>query len=934
MADSDLIKETLFSLEVLVDYIKTDISTSERRVLVPAVAVRLLDFPTLLIYRGDKENQEEIFQEDLESEKESVNSELLNHPAGGNGQYFFQKGKSCLFKISFDSLHRHLSNTPLYAIVLDLKNELPKLVGSCLISLAKLTEKIMNDVKEHGISMPSFHGEKGVYTINNLMGERVGYISLGYKLLSLGASLIPHIPENRVLKVGSRHVKASMVQIKENTEKGAHIGEKNIEIKDKPKNDNERGECCMPLTNEANEGSVLLQQIDLEGHMTELIVSESQTVITSVGIQTEPTRRKQYRNIEEKIEFDNETGVFCPPALFYRCSDNEPNEYDAEQYISINVGMEALRVEDLCSQEEEKERDSPAERKVLKCSQDRSKGSTAAATAFEQTQPASAALGDAIRQMPLLNALLVELSLLNSQPQQLPLSVHPHLAWLYRSVDEHSHRATKDTRSRSQADDADTSQTPTEQRSASPRLKQHKAPMKSTPSDLQTQTKKVQRKNIKQENNQKKTASSSPKRKLLYGITNTLRLRLQQTNPDMLICHERREVYRRKQIEFQKAKNSKGFLSKNKKVRESNKVYGEMSSRSNPFDENVQTLMNSLELDSPRIIKTNPPPFNSSEAGNRNKQEKGSQEENTRCYVNVQQPHESVSALSLRDRTKPGPRSNGRDVRVHIPRVFNQDSNQSYNKVENSETSFPHASLNNLGFQSTSLDGENLSPANSGFSSPAQKYSDDFIDSTDVAGYFEDFTSPKPTSRYSAHFNRSPEPVLKSPRHKYSDDDSSTGSNSVRNQRATAPLPVQSDTSPEQSLKRTYPVMLHRKPSASSVSSEASEIDAKHKQDEKRKLGYVKTGVKGAERSLEYKNKPNSGKGHEAVEENHSLRVSQVSSYLSTNDSDIDLSGYKVSTPDLREEDEDRDGLGTLEMVNKYHHISELVGNKLPGYTL
>ncbi|XP_041106735.1 microtubule-associated protein 10 [Polyodon spathula] len=941
MADSDLTKETLFSLEVLVDFIKTETSTTERRVLVPAVAVRLLDFPTLLIYRGDKENQEEFFQEDLEREKGNVTSELFNQVGGGNGQYFFQKGKSCLFKISLDSLHRHLSNTPLYAMVLDLKNETPKLVGSCLISLAKLTEKISNDVKEHGISMPSFHGEKGVYIINNLMGEKVGYISLGYKLLSLGASLIPHISENTVLKVGSWQ---SMVQIKENTENGAHITEENKESKGKPKSDIEIGKCCKPQTNES---SVLLQQIDLEGQVTQLIVSEpNHSEITSVGTQTEPARRKQYRNIEAKddVESDNETGVFCPPALFYRCPDNEPNEYDPEQHRSINVGVEALMVEDLCSVEEEdlEDRDSSAERQALKCSHDRSEGCTAAAVAFEQTQPASAALGDAVRQLPLLNALLVELSLLNSQPQQLPLSVHPHLAWLYRSLDEHSRRATKVTRSRSQADAADTLQAPAVRRSASPRVKQQKSPVKSTSSsDLQKETRKVQRKNMKQEKNQKETASSSPKRKLLYGITNTLRLRLQQTNPDMLIYHERREVYRRKQIELQKAKNSKGFLSKNKKVRESNKVYdgGEMYSRSNHFDQNIQTLMNSLELDSPQIIKTNPSLFNSSEAGNRNKQEKGSQQEETGCYVNDQQQHESVPALNLKDRTKPGPRRNGRDVRVHIPRVFNQDSDQSCNEVENCETSFPHASLNNPGFQSTSLDGENVSPANSGFSSPAQKYSDDFIESPDLVGYSEDVTSPEPTSRYSVNFDSSPEPVPSSPRRMYSDDDSSIGSNSVRNQRATAPLPVLSDTSPEQSLKRTYPVMHHEKLLSSSVSSEASEIqfsstDTKHKQEERKKLSYIKTGVKGAQRSLDYINKPNSRKGHEAVEESHSLQTSQVSSYLPTNDSDLDFIRHKVSTPDLHEEVEERDGLGTLEMGNKYHHISELVGNKLPGYTL
>lgn len=43
-----------------------------------------------------------------------------------------------------------------------------------------------------------------------------------------------------------------------------------------------------------------------------------------------------------------------------------------------------------------------------------------------------------IRQLPLLNALLVELSLLYNQPMANPTHIHPHLAWLYRTEDKKS----------------------------------------------------------------------------------------------------------------------------------------------------------------------------------------------------------------------------------------------------------------------------------------------------------------------------------------------------------------------------------------------------------------------------------------------------------------------------------------------------------------
>ncbi|CAL8300161.1 unnamed protein product [Merluccius merluccius] len=135
--------ETLFSFEVLVDYVRIDsehIQVSDEL----ALALRLLDFPTLIIYQPEKGG--------------SVPPGRAHHVGKGKeggeqaglssfrSEHAFHKGKSCLFKVNLDTLHCQLSNTPLYAMVLDVKDEIPKLVGTSLISLAQLVDKIRLDV--------------------------------------------------------------------------------------------------------------------------------------------------------------------------------------------------------------------------------------------------------------------------------------------------------------------------------------------------------------------------------------------------------------------------------------------------------------------------------------------------------------------------------------------------------------------------------------------------------------------------------------------------------------------------------------------------------------------------------------------------------------------------------------------------------------------
>lgn len=53
-------------------------------------------------------------------------------------------------------------------------------------------------------------------------------------------------------------------------------------------------------------------------------------------------------------------------------------------------------------------------------------------------------LGEALQQLPLLNALLMELSQLSGQTPHQPPSVHPNLAWIYRPASAEPSRKTKE----------------------------------------------------------------------------------------------------------------------------------------------------------------------------------------------------------------------------------------------------------------------------------------------------------------------------------------------------------------------------------------------------------------------------------------------------------------------------------------------------------
>uniref|UniRef100_A0A8C4T4C0 Microtubule associated protein 10 n=1 Tax=Erpetoichthys calabaricus TaxID=27687 RepID=A0A8C4T4C0_ERPCA len=826
--------ETLFSLEVVVDYVQIDVNTGAEP-LVPAVAIRLLDFPTLLIYRTDEGKQDNSSDDDLDFEKEN---------------YSFKRGKSCLIKMSLNALHVHLTNTPLYVMILDLRRDVPKLVGSFFVSLSKAIDQIKQEVARRGISMPSCQSERNIHIINNLMGERVGHISMGYKILSLGASLIPHIPENRLLKSGSGEPEVHIIEQEKITTIPLEKEKKNKEDPPEP----EKSSYSELQSKEDNGSPVLLQWIDIEGKQTEVVVSEQSkdmNQITTTGTQTATRKTKKNRNTQlpERSEFDfaADFSDFCPPPLFFCQSAIDRALNDPEPPYTEN-DPEAMRVEELCSESDEDEE--------------------ATGGPHVHVPHMTTALGEALRQLPLLNALLVEISMLSHQPQQLPLSIHPGLAGLYRTMEQHSKESANEAKPDSATNAAEITQKLTRQNKTITKLKSVQSSAKQT---------------------------------------------ISQTNPDMLLQHERREMYRKKQMELMKAKNSK--FSKGRGVKLSKRVHGmsDILFRGNHFDENIQTMINSLDMDSPRSINKEHQGFKDvgvgADAVNTHQvQNQG------KIQANSPTPPQSISE-----------QGNGRNVQVSVPRV-NPESDHSFHDAESEDCNFPLTGITNPGFQSMSLEDDPQNPNNSGLFSSEPRYSDDFIDSPDPVGYSDDFTSPEPNGRYSTNFDSSHEPVRDSPASPRSDStsDSSNGHYSVRNRKPKAPSPIHFDES-DQSLKGTFVIVNNRNKPASGSSSNGNSSPSSLTDT------HPKPYSGG---SLEKAMVP---KIKEVSKTNFSFAEGPVFSGKKNRtviSKEVGSSVEKASHHFTDSEDEERDELTSLGFSNQYHHISELVGSKLPGYTL
>lgn len=160
--------ESLFSLEIVVDCVEKSLVSCHA----PAIAFRLLDFPTLIIRSDEKES-----------------------PNYLNGFYPIQSGKSCLFKMSKEMLLSGLQSTPLYIMLVDIAPNKTKLLASTTISLTNCFENVLESIQRNGLDVPAVHSRQGVFELYNLMGTQVGSVKLTYRMFSLGGTINGHVQQ-------------------------------------------------------------------------------------------------------------------------------------------------------------------------------------------------------------------------------------------------------------------------------------------------------------------------------------------------------------------------------------------------------------------------------------------------------------------------------------------------------------------------------------------------------------------------------------------------------------------------------------------------------------------------------------------------------------------------------------------------------------------
>ncbi|XP_054885910.1 microtubule-associated protein 10 [Poeciliopsis prolifica] len=490
--------ETLFSLELLVDYIRL-----EKLCKVPdgiALGVRLLDFPTLLIHQH-------------RSKTVGSNQPVRKQP-DGQREFAFNRGKCCFFKMNLDSLHVHLSATPLYAMVLDVSEESsPRLVGSSLISLAEAMDRIKL------ISSPSAHTGKGVVAVCNLSGEKIGAISLSYKLVCLGASLLPHITEGRGYKCTS-----------------TPGGEDQEHFKEKMKSVS----MCSPT-----------------GNKSEFSIHSNDAGDSKIRLdehEEDDCAEGQTNTIEADL------AAFCPPHLYYRNTAQAKIGNGNQDYRLLNLCPEAFTFEDsICEDEEHKKKVEGSVSRAV-----HQKMSRATKTPTQETSDNTNILREALQQLPLLNALVAELS---------QLTVYPSPDRINRPVTD-DHRKSPRTQSlykTASLSDINLNHLPPPRNCSTPIVYP-----------------------VKREDNQKEPLKSrkTQRKKLTYGTTKTFNLRLKQISPLKVNNRECTELIK-SGTQSRTAKEKEKSNSKAIKSKKRGLLY-----RGSNLDENIETVVQSLTVDS------------------------------------------------------------------------------------------------------------------------------------------------------------------------------------------------------------------------------------------------------------------------------------------------------------------------------------------------
>ncbi|NXC66513.1 MAP10 protein, partial [Anhinga anhinga] len=639
----------------------------------------------------------------------------------------------------------------------------------------------------------------------------------------------------------------------------------------------------------------------------------------SPGAAAPPAASPEPGGEEEEEEGEElEGNIFCPPALYYSRQPAEPRLPPAAVAAGKWERVEAWR-----PQEQDEGQAPPRPH--------------AGPSLLHPTSPQQ--LRSTLGQLPLLSALLAELSVLTRGAA--PAAVHPQLAWLYKAAGDGGTASRPPSPRRSSAlKPAEAPVAPGgSSGAASPRVKQgwQEATSPGSSGAGRGPKKAVPRGETGSERNCKTKENRPPRRKLLYGLTNTLRLRLQQTNPDKLIIHERREQYRKKQMEMLKERSP---LSKRKLLRNAGEQdvvscrhcsKRDSSKQNNHFDKTVGTSLQTSALTEYVSMTGDVSP-------GLQKQVIASLLKNY-DIVSKERPCK-VTTAPLLEETVLKSAHNKTNVKAQLPEAFPSDANA---RASNEEA--VHLIHHKTAEHDASVVSDHKpSPSRSVENDSEFIYSDDFVPSPENTVYSEDFTSAECMGRDSEALDSSPEALwLESPKRGWTDTEpesnrSRISKTSQRAESTSALLPVPSVSSPVQSLKINRDLKTSKRTSAESVDSlndasiGARLLDEEQKaqqisKEEDRGDQHIKQVSTLRSKQISSDADRNIGKGHTSAGKSQS--VTQVSSYLSSNMSDLEFS---VLENDMS--DEEDDFLGILRVPNQYKDISELVINKLPGYTM
>lgn len=440
--------ESLFSLELAVNSLCIVPHTVNCRM--PAVAFRLLDFPSLIVQQLDEtetKHLKEVIQKTWSDAIDLPNQ--LRELKDRHGNYEFNKAKSLLFKYKLNSFASHLQNTPLYVMVVDMWTIVPKLIAHCNISLSGVISSIRRDVSDLGLSVPSVHGMQGKFTVFNLMGSEIGWVSLGIRLLSLGGNLIPHIPNASLTKRDPAAYLSEAVPI---VESELSVQKQSVPMwtpVPDPATIRQKRQNNKPTESKLTQSVVDLEDTACQTMQNKENVSDAKNVRTLA-----PQGFRDFTLKQDGGESDQElyiTNTHMPAPLFYtsekeesakqkrsvapsyafqdKCILNERNMCDANQFESRSYGSKELEVQYTIHPPEY--HSSPNVRKILRSKKKArpdqtdldAQGTLADESTREKTETKSSTRRDeesaAIREMsqhhrlPILRALLQELSLLS-----------------------------------------------------------------------------------------------------------------------------------------------------------------------------------------------------------------------------------------------------------------------------------------------------------------------------------------------------------------------------------------------------------------------------------------------------------------------------------------------------------------------------------------